>query len=80
MSADVHDGEIGQRGSAGFTRRLRDALRLDLEDEQKSLIEDLYHRARRLLARVRVPDEVGAALSDPDLANETVAGLGVLCE
>lgn len=80
MSADVHDDPTGIHAASGFAWRRREALRLDLEDEQKSLIEDLYHRARRLLARVRVPDDVGTALARSDLDAETARGLGLICE
>lgn len=80
MSAVVRNEGSSRPAGPGATTRLREAPRLDLEDEQKSLIEDLYHRARRLLARVRVPDEVEASLARPDLDDETTRGMGLLCD
>lgn len=55
--------------------RLREALRLDLEDEQKSLIEDVWHRSHRLLSRVQVqvPPSVERSLPAPDLVEDLSA-------
>lgn len=80
MSADVRDDDVGSRLPPGSTGRLREALRLDLEDEQKSLIEDVYQRSRRLLARVRVPADVGEALARSDVGEDMLGGLDLLHE
>ncbi len=45
-----------------LTARRREALRLDLEDQQKALIEELYRLSQGLIHGSSAPDEFGAGL------------------